>query len=121
MQVAAQMLGVPLDSVFIAGTSSDIVPNSSPTAGSVGSDLYGGAVYNACLQLVERLQPYREKLPTGTFKVSPMIPFKVHNTIQSQYHNTIPFKVQYHTTGQGQTNNDIGQSDNSIAEPGQEI
>lgn len=69
VQVAAEMLGVPLESVFIAGTSSDIVPNSSPTAGSAGSDLYGGAVYNACLQLVERLQPYREKLPTGTFKV----------------------------------------------------
>eukprot|EP00884_Botryococcus_braunii_P020062 jgi/Botrbrau1/673/Bobra.0161s0056.1 len=67
-QAAAQTLGVPLEAIFIAGTSSDIVPNSSPTAGSAGSDLYGGAVYDACLQLVQRLKPYREKLPTGTFK-----------------------------------------------------
>ncbi|CAG8780628.1 6050_t:CDS:2, partial [Racocetra fulgida] len=40
----------------------------SPTAGSTSSDLNGHAVYNACKILVERLKPYREKMPDKSFK-----------------------------------------------------
>ncbi len=69
----AQQFGIPLESarVFIAGTPTDIVPNATPTAGSASSDMYGGAIWDACKQLKERLQPYREKLPDGTFKANP--------------------------------------------------
>jgi Molybdopterin-binding domain of aldehyde dehydrogenase len=38
------------------------VPNSSPTAASASSDLYGAAVLDACRQLNERLAPVRERL-----------------------------------------------------------
>ena len=58
MQVAAQTLGVPLSSVFISETSSDKVPNASPTAASASSDMYGGATLDACTQLKARLAPY---------------------------------------------------------------
>eukprot|EP00892_Ulva_mutabilis_P007836 jgi/Ulvmu1/5424/UM022_0219.1 len=60
-QVAAQALEVPLASVHVAETSTDKVPNASPTAASASSDLYGAAILDACHQLNERLAPIREK------------------------------------------------------------
>ena len=42
-QIAAQELGIPLNDVFIAETATDKVANSSPTAASASSDLYGSA------------------------------------------------------------------------------
>ena len=64
-QVAAQALGCPLASVFIAETATDKVPNSSPTAASASSDMYGAAVLDACAQLNARLAPLRERLSGG--------------------------------------------------------
>lgn len=58
-QVVAQALGVPLEDVHIAETSTDKVPNASPTAASASSDLYGAAAADACRQLNERLAPFR--------------------------------------------------------------
>ena len=69
IQVAATVLGIPTDAVFIAETSTDTVPNSSPTAASASSDLYGMAVLLAAKQLEERLRPVREKLgPEAAFR-----------------------------------------------------
>ena len=42
-QIAAQSLGLPLNSVYIAETATDKVPNASSTAASASSDIYGGA------------------------------------------------------------------------------
>ncbi|GAB1211395.1 hypothetical protein ATERTT37_000509 [Aspergillus terreus] len=61
VQVAAQELGVPFESIYTQDTSSYQSANASPTAASSGSDLNGMAIKNACDQLNERLQPYREK------------------------------------------------------------
>merc|ERR1719188_1852220 len=66
-QVAARALGVPIEDVYIRETSTDTVPNSSPTAASASSDLYGMAVLNACEQLKLRLAPYLEA-SGGDFK-----------------------------------------------------
>ncbi len=52
---AATALGVPLASVRLAPTRTDKVPNTSATAASVGADLNGGAVKNACEQIRARL------------------------------------------------------------------
>ncbi|KAI9804611.1 MAG: hypothetical protein M1833_006685 [Piccolia ochrophora] len=60
--IAAEALGVPLDDVFISETATNTVANTSATAASASSDLNGYAVFNACKQLNERLEPYREKL-----------------------------------------------------------
>lgn len=43
------------------------VPNSSPTAASASSDMYGGATSDACAQLNERLAPFRD--PSKSFAV----------------------------------------------------
>ncbi|QQP50707.1 Xanthine dehydrogenase [Caligus rogercresseyi] len=60
IQIASQMLGVPTERVTIIETSTDKVPNSSPTAASLGSDLYGMAVLNACDKLNKRLEPVKK-------------------------------------------------------------
>jgi xanthine dehydrogenase/oxidase len=60
-QVAAQELGVPMDSIYTYDSQTYQIANASPTAASSGSDLNGMAVKNACEILNERLKPYREK------------------------------------------------------------
>lgn len=57
LQVAATALGIPLPAVRLSPTRTDKVPNTSATAASSGSDLNGGAVKNACEQIIERISP----------------------------------------------------------------
>ena len=59
--IVAEALQVPLSDVHISETSTTTVANTSSTAASASSDLNGYAAYNACVQLNERLAPYREK------------------------------------------------------------
>ena len=63
LQVAATALGLPLAKVRLAPTRTDKVPNTSATAASAGADLNGGAIKNACDQILERLVPVRGSLP----------------------------------------------------------
>jgi xanthine dehydrogenase/oxidase len=63
IQVAAQALNLPIERIHISETSTDKVPNTSPTAASAGSDLNGMAVLNACNTIMDRLKPYREQYP----------------------------------------------------------
>ncbi|CAL1409557.1 unnamed protein product [Linum trigynum] len=60
-QVAASAFNIPLSSVFISETSTDKVPNASPTAASASSDLYGAAVLDACEQIKARMEPVSSK------------------------------------------------------------
>ncbi|CAI5470258.1 unnamed protein product [Closterium sp. Yama58-4] len=66
-QIAAQTLGVPLSNVFISETSTDKVPNTSPTAASASSDIYGRAVLEACEEIKRRMEPIRQQYPEETF------------------------------------------------------
>ncbi|WPT13508.1 Xanthine dehydrogenase 1 [Picochlorum sp. SENEW3] len=66
-QIVAQALSVPIEKVHISETSTDKVPNASPTAASASSDMYGAAAANACVQLLERLKPYKDMYPDATF------------------------------------------------------
>ena len=63
LQVAATALGLPLEKVRLAPTRTDKVPNTSATAASAGADLNGGAVKNACEQIMARLVPVRGGAP----------------------------------------------------------
>ena len=58
-QIAATILDIPVELVRIDDTSTDKCANTSPTAASSGSDLNGHAVYNAAIQLKERLRKFR--------------------------------------------------------------
>ncbi|MCB9777723.1 MAG: xanthine dehydrogenase molybdopterin binding subunit [Alphaproteobacteria bacterium] len=55
--VCADTLGVHTDAVRQMRTSTDKVPNTSPTAASSGSDLNGAAVLAACTTIRERMRP----------------------------------------------------------------
>ncbi|WP_053204179.1 xanthine dehydrogenase molybdopterin binding subunit [Jiangella muralis] len=67
LQVAATALGVPLERVRLAPTRTDKVPNTSATAASAGADLNGGAVKNACEQILARLTPVRDLVPDASW------------------------------------------------------
>ncbi|XP_067680728.1 xanthine dehydrogenase/oxidase-like [Haliotis asinina] len=67
-QVASRALGVPVQDIYTQDVCSDKIHFTSSTAASTGSDLNGGAVQNACEILADRLQPYKESNPKGTFK-----------------------------------------------------
>nr|DAD29838.1 TPA_asm: hypothetical protein HUJ06_031306 [Nelumbo nucifera] len=66
-QVAASSFGVPLNSVFISETSTDKVPNASPTAASASSDMYGAAVLDACEQIKARMEPIASRNKYSSF------------------------------------------------------
>ncbi|KZV50307.1 xanthine dehydrogenase 1-like [Dorcoceras hygrometricum] len=66
-QVAASAFSIPLSSVFISETSTDKVPNASPTAASASSDMYGAAVLDACEQIRKRMEPIASKHNFGSF------------------------------------------------------
>nr|XP_055027656.1 xanthine dehydrogenase/oxidase isoform X1 [Misgurnus anguillicaudatus] len=68
VQVASKTLGIPCTKIHITETSTNTVPNTSPTAASASSDLNGMAVYNACQTLLKRLQPYKDKNPNGVWE-----------------------------------------------------
>jgi xanthine dehydrogenase molybdopterin binding subunit len=60
--VAMRELGLPAAKIRLMATSTDKVPNTSPTAASSGADLNGAAVRNACEILRERLRPVAAEL-----------------------------------------------------------
>ncbi|MBM3644138.1 MAG: xanthine dehydrogenase molybdopterin binding subunit [Alphaproteobacteria bacterium] len=57
-QVVAEVFQVDLDRIRPAATSTADVPNTSPTAASTGSDLNGGAAFEAARELKRRMTAY---------------------------------------------------------------
>ncbi|AGA24702.1 molybdopterin cofactor-binding domain-containing protein [Singulisphaera acidiphila] len=66
-QVAAGELNLPLESIRVAGNSTDTIANAPPTAASTGFDLNGGAVALACRALRQRIEQFcREQEDAGS-------------------------------------------------------
>ncbi|KAK3874324.1 hypothetical protein Pcinc_020737 [Petrolisthes cinctipes] len=68
IQIASRVLQIAPEYIHIAETSTDKVPNTSPTAGSASSDLNGMAIVNACETIMCRLEPIIASNPKGTWK-----------------------------------------------------
>ncbi|XP_062602876.1 xanthine dehydrogenase/oxidase-like [Saccostrea cucullata] len=68
IQVAARTLRIPASKIHISETSTNTVPNTSATAASASSDLNGMAIQNACQILLERLEPYINANPKGSWE-----------------------------------------------------
>ncbi|KAM7152977.1 aldehyde oxidase 2-like isoform 1-T1 [Macrochelys suwanniensis] len=68
LQIASRELKVPLSYVHLCETSTITVPNAIVTAGSIGSDVNGKAVQNACQILRKRLEPIINKNPKGKWE-----------------------------------------------------
>ncbi|XP_057614584.1 aldehyde oxidase 4 isoform X2 [Chionomys nivalis] len=68
IQVASRELNIPQSYVHLSETSTVTVPNALFTAGSLGTDVNGKAVQNACQILLDRLSPIIRKNPKGKWK-----------------------------------------------------
>ncbi|XP_057603209.1 aldehyde oxidase 4-like isoform X4 [Hippopotamus amphibius kiboko] len=68
VQVASRELNIPESYIHLSETSTNTVPNAIFTAGSMGADINGKAVQNACQILKARLQPVIRKNPKGTWE-----------------------------------------------------
>uniref|UniRef100_A0A8C8ZZL5 aldehyde oxidase n=1 Tax=Prolemur simus TaxID=1328070 RepID=A0A8C8ZZL5_PROSS len=68
LQVASRELKIPMSYMHICETSTATVPNTIATAASIGADVNGRAVQNACQILVKRLEPIIKKNPEGTWE-----------------------------------------------------
>uniref|UniRef100_A0A8C9JMP0 Xanthine dehydrogenase n=1 Tax=Panthera tigris altaica TaxID=74533 RepID=A0A8C9JMP0_PANTA len=68
VQVASRALKIPTSKIYISETSTNTVPNTSPTAASVSTDLNGQAIYEACQTILKRLEPFKKKNPSGSWE-----------------------------------------------------
>uniref|UniRef100_A0A8C0FYR7 Xanthine dehydrogenase/oxidase n=1 Tax=Bubo bubo TaxID=30461 RepID=A0A8C0FYR7_BUBBB len=68
IQVASRSLGIPTSNIYISETSTNTVPNTSPTAASVSADINGMAVHNACQTILKRLEPIKQSNPKGSWE-----------------------------------------------------
>jgi len=60
LQVVAHELNIPIEKIRVSESANDKVPNPIPTGGSSAADLNGNALRDACAQINERLNPFRE-------------------------------------------------------------
>ncbi|XP_028905631.1 xanthine dehydrogenase/oxidase-like isoform X2 [Ornithorhynchus anatinus] len=68
IQVANRVLGIPMSKIYISETSTNTVPNTSATSASLGTDLNGMAVQAACKTILERLKPFKDQNPNGSWE-----------------------------------------------------
>ncbi|CAF4362805.1 unnamed protein product [Rotaria sp. Silwood2] len=68
LQITAEQLGIDISLVRLHETATDKIPNTTPTVGSLSSDLYGPALIDACQQLNKKLAPLKVKHPTLTWQ-----------------------------------------------------
>ncbi|NP_001266744.1 aldehyde oxidase-like [Ochotona princeps] len=68
IQVVSRELKIPMSNIHLRGTSTETVPNTNGTGGSVTAELNGLAVKDACETLLKRLEPIISKNPKGTWK-----------------------------------------------------
>lgn len=68
VQVASRALKIPTSKIHITETSTNTVPNTSPTAASASADINGQAIYEACQTILKRLEPFKKKKPNGSWE-----------------------------------------------------
>uniref|UniRef100_A0A8B9YZ10 aldehyde oxidase n=1 Tax=Bos mutus grunniens TaxID=30521 RepID=A0A8B9YZ10_BOSMU len=68
IQVASRELNIPESYIHLSETNTTTVSNATFTAGSMGADINGKAVQNACQILKARLEPVIRKNPRGTWE-----------------------------------------------------
>ena len=68
IQIASTILRIDSVNIHIAETATDKIPNTSATASSASSDLYGMAVMNACQEINKRLEPHKTAAPNQNWE-----------------------------------------------------
>nr|XP_006117996.1 aldehyde oxidase isoform X1 [Pelodiscus sinensis] len=67
IQVASRELKIPMSNIHFCETSTTTVPNACASVASIGTDVNGMAVKDACQTLLKRLEPIISKNPKGTW------------------------------------------------------
>ena len=67
IQIVSDELEIPIDRIQIAETGTDYVPNPHMSGASSTSDLSGPSVRRAAVELRQRLAPFREAKPDGSW------------------------------------------------------
>ncbi|KAL8183689.1 UNVERIFIED_CONTAM: hypothetical protein K2H54_048750 [Gekko kuhli] len=68
IQVASRELKMPMSNIHFCETSTTTVPNACASVGSMGTDVNGMAVKDACQTLLKRLEPVISQNPNGSWK-----------------------------------------------------
>ncbi|XP_044288075.1 aldehyde oxidase 1-like [Varanus komodoensis] len=68
IQIASRELQMPMSNIHFCETSTTTVPNACGSVGSMGTDVNGMAVKDACQTLLKRLEPIISQNPKGTWK-----------------------------------------------------
>ncbi|XP_073816384.1 xanthine dehydrogenase-like [Musca autumnalis] len=68
IQCCSRALQIPHELIHVSETATDKVPNTSPTAASLASDLNGMAILDACRKLNERLASIKQAHPKSSWQ-----------------------------------------------------
>eukprot|EP01102_Stenamoeba_stenopodia_P001184 TRINITY_DN11030_c0_g1_i1.p1 TRINITY_DN11030_c0_g1~~TRINITY_DN11030_c0_g1_i1.p1 ORF type:complete len:524 (+),score=121.83 TRINITY_DN11030_c0_g1_i1:81-1574(+) len=90
IQIASKSLNVPVESIHICETSTSVIINAAPTAGSFSTDLLGPAVKAACDTVYERLKPLIEKNKHMSFAEIANLAFKKRINMTAHAFNKAP-------------------------------
>jgi len=97
-QVAADVLGIPIEYVTVGDTDTHLVPNTVSTAATIGSDTSGWATHNACKQLAERLAPLRKEFPDKSWpEICNLAWLRMISLSAAGYHAHEPYAFNFDT------------------------
>ncbi|KAL4715716.1 hypothetical protein ACJJTC_006295 [Scirpophaga incertulas] len=68
IQIASYFLQVPVEKIKIKGNNTIISPNASVSGGSIANQSVGIGVQRACEDLLEKLKPIRDQMPSATWE-----------------------------------------------------
>ncbi|CAI4229586.1 unnamed protein product [Auanema sp. JU1783] len=101
LQIAARCLDIPFEKVHIHESATDKVPNASATAASVGSDMNGLAVQDACNQINERLEPIKKEHPDWTWEQWIHHAYMERVSLSAVGYGILPYEAVDFRTGKG--------------------
>ncbi|XP_070580916.1 xanthine dehydrogenase/oxidase-like [Ptychodera flava] len=93
LQIASRVLRIPQERIHINENSTDKVPNTAPTGGSAGTDLWGNAVRVACETLMERLEKFMYENPKGSWEDWVNAAYMNRVSLSTSGHFKIPVEV----------------------------
>ena len=101
LQIAAHELKAPIEHVHIAETATDKAANTSATAASMGSDINGMAVLDACKKINQGLAPYREKCPDADLGKLAQMAYMDRVSLSAHGFHKVPIGGYDFETGKG--------------------
>ncbi|PAV75668.1 hypothetical protein WR25_15164 [Diploscapter pachys] len=105
IQIASRALGISADRITILDSSTDRTANAPETGGSIGADLHGLAVKNACEEILSRFAPLVKKYGSwdkaaGQAFLTERVSLRAvgYGTIDREKYN-VGMEETYYTTG----------------------